>query len=127
MNLHGIVRGAIGAVNPDTVCTVYLSAGYSTAADGSRTPAYSVLSGIRVQVQALDGPDLKQIEGLNISSLVRGMYFYGDYESIVRKASKGGDLIWWAGSAWKIVKVLETWPDWCHVAVTQQLDAAPPV
>ena len=36
MNLHGIVSGAIGAINPKTELILRVSTGYATAADGAR-------------------------------------------------------------------------------------------
>lgn len=41
MNLNAVVRGQIGAVNPDLLATVQVSTGYTTAADGTQTPAYA--------------------------------------------------------------------------------------
>ncbi|HEY6030507.1 MAG TPA: hypothetical protein VIU44_08090 [Gaiellaceae bacterium] len=41
MNLHGLARGLVAAVNPEAAATLRISAGaYSTAADGTRTPLY---------------------------------------------------------------------------------------
>jgi len=50
----------------------------------------------------------------------------------VRVTQKGGDLLYFpevpGGTlrVWKVVKVVETWPDWCHVIVNMQTDSAPP-
>lgn len=41
MNLHGLVSGAIGLVNPFVPMTIRLSEGYTTQADGTRVPAYA--------------------------------------------------------------------------------------
>lgn len=41
MNLHGVVSGAIGAVNPFVPGTIQISTGYSTSASGKRVPSYA--------------------------------------------------------------------------------------
>lgn len=40
MNLHGIVRGVVGAVNPHIDATVQVSGGYTTNTDGTQVPSY---------------------------------------------------------------------------------------
>lgn len=120
MNLHGIVAGAIGAINPFISVTVKLSVGYSTNPDGSRTPTYNNTT-LDAQVQALTYTDLVQLDGLGIQGVRRAVYLYGDVEGIERVNSKGGDLLIMPdGTVWLVVVVLEHWPDWCKVAVTLQ-------
>jgi len=43
----------------------------------------------------------------------------------VRPLAKGGDLLDFGGQTWLVTAVLETWPDWCKVGVTLQLDETP--
>lgn len=122
MNLHGLAGPLVGVVNPPVLGTVRVSSGYTTAADGKRSPSYTDIPGVPMQVQSLTGPELKQTEGLNIAGVKRGVYLSGNFETLSRKRSKGGDLLVFGGSTWLIVAVLETWPDWCKVAVTEQVD-----
>lgn len=121
MNLHAIANGAISAVNPNiTNASVKYSNGYTIAPGGKQVPAYTLVTGVTIQVQALTGKEIKQIEGLNIQGVVRAIYLYGDTQGAVRPLSKGGDLILFNGLIFLVVQVLETWADWSKVAVTLQ-------
>lgn len=132
MNLHGIVRGAINAVNPDRIITWRASTGSITSASGKQTPTYAVDAQISAQVQPSSGDDLKQIEYLNMQGTFRTVYAFGSVQGIVRPALKGGDLLVFAldgvSRLWLVVHVLETWtPDaagWCSVIAALQ-DGAP--
>lgn len=123
MNLHGIVSGAIAVVNPFIDVTVQISTGDVTRPDGTRIPLYDTLP-FSAQIQALDGGDLRQIEGLNLQGTFCKIYFFGSVEGIVRDVDKGGDLVTvpsgvWAGT-WLTKKVFEAWPDWCAIACVLQ-------
>jgi len=126
MDLHGIVSGVIGAVNPLVPIVIKRSAGSTTAPDGHRTPVYAPVITIMGQVQPLGYTDIITLDGLQIQGLRRKIYVSGDIEGIVRVDKTGGDLVTFpdatvpAGTIWKAVLVLEKWPDWCSVAVTLQ-------
>ena len=127
MNLHAIVSGAIGAVNPFASATLYASAGSTTNADGSRTPAYAAPVTINAQVQQLTTFNLRQLEGLNLQGVTHKIYFSGHAQGVVRVLAKGGDLIAMAdGTIWLVATVFEQWPDWVAVGVTLQNDATAP-
>lgn len=129
MNLHAIAGPIVAAVNPTIQVSVRISAGtYTTAPDGTRTPIYVDGGTIPAQIQSLTADELRQLEGLNIQGTKRGIYLHGKYDGVNRVAHKGGDLITYPegstypfGTSWLVVHVLEQWPDWCKVAVTQQL------
>jgi hypothetical protein len=120
MNLHEIVSGAIGTVNPHIPATLKTSTGYVTADDGSRTPTYAQKNGM-LQVQGLSERELRQMNGLNIAGILRKVYLDGDWHTMVRDTGDGGDLFVFDTHTWKIVHVMETWPDWSHVIVAQQV------
>lgn len=125
MNLHGIVSGNIGAVNPLLPASVQISTGYSTAADGTRTPQYAAPVTAQAQIQALTFRDLQQISGLNLNGQRRAIYLGGELDATVRAKMKGGDLITLANNdpsdgVYLVALVLEQWPDWCKVAATLQ-------
>lgn len=133
MNLHQIVSGAIGAINPFIPVTVQKSTGYTTDATGKRTPQFSNVA-TTGQVQALSGDDIKQLEnlGIAIQGVMRSVYLNGDWQGLVRVDGTGGELFQFARpghsqpDTWRVTQVLETWPDWCKVAVTlQDLTAKP--
>mgnify|MGYP000617858836 CR=1 FL=1 len=125
MNLHGIVSGAIGSVNPFVTATMQVSDGYTVDPDGTQIPAYTEVTG-PAQVQALTYKDLQQVDGVNLNGVARAIYFYGEFNGVVRPRQKGGDLIQLTdgpnAGTWLITHVLETWPDWCKVAVVLQND-----
>lgn len=123
MNLHMMAAGAISTVNPFVAATIQVSTGYTTDGAGKRTPTFSTVTG-SAQVQALTAMDLKQVDGLNLNGTKRAIYFNGQFQGTNRPAQKGGDIITLtdgpnAGN-WLVALVLEQWPDWCKVAVTQQ-------
>lgn len=122
MNLHQIVSGAVGTINPPLLCVLSLSTGYTTAADGTQEPTYSTVSGVPAQVQALSYTDLMKLSGLNIQGVKRAVYLNGNIEGVNRAAIKGGDLFTFPdGTFWLVVQPLENWPDWSKLAVTRQV------
>lgn len=124
MNLHAIVSGAIGVINPFVDAELQISTGYTTNADGTRVPAYAEPCCVRCQVQPMQAADLTQLEGLNIQGIKRKFYVTGHWHGLVRGARKGGDLITMPnGDTYLVVLVLEQWPDWCCVATTLQVGA----
>ena len=124
MNLHGIVSGAISAVNPPTIATLLVSTGYTTAADGTQTPSYAAPVQVMAQVQAETFRDLTQLDSLNLQGTRRVMYLYGEVDGIIRVSSKGGDLVVIASGVhagtWLTALVIEQWPDWVKIAATLQ-------
>lgn len=127
LNLHGMVRGVITAVNSDIPGTLRRSTGYTTAPNGTRTPTYADTTG-RIQVQALSSTELKHVNDLNIQGVIRKVYLYGDWGGPIRADATGGDLLVFprvkggAPATWKIVTTFETWTDsgWCAVGVVLQ-------
>lgn len=123
MNLHGIVRGAIGAVNPNVTVQWSASTGNSTAADGKRSPEYATPQPVVAQVQTLTTQDLRQVDSLNLQGTMRTLYMSGAASAVVRRSAKGGDLFVLSdGTTWLVTSVLETWPDWCKLLLTLQDD-----
>ncbi len=131
MNLHGIVRGVISAVNPDQTIALLRSTGYTTDAASKQIPTFATLTG-PAQVQASSGKDIERMNNLNIQGIFRTVYLYGNWVGIVRADSKGGDILKFPqvpGAVvqdWKIVNVKETWPDWCSVIVCLQTTTVTP-
>lgn len=120
MNLRGIANSVARVINPNTAVTVKVSTGYSIdPVTRKQVPSYTQYTGY-AQVQALDGSDLKHLDGLNIQGTLRAIYLYGNLAGVIRPDTKGGDIIMIAGKTWLVVKVIETWPGWCKVAVNYQ-------
>ena len=123
MNLSNISNGAITAVSPNLLGSVQVSTGHITNADYSTTPTAQTFPNIRMQVQALSGAELKQLDNINQQGVVRGVYLNGNVEGLDRPVGKGGDLLLFNNQTWRVTQVLETWDadGWCKVAVTLQL------
>ena len=121
MNLHGIVAGYIGTVNPQVFCDLKLSTGYATAPDGTQVPQYASFTGVLCQVQELTSRDLRQLDGMNIQGSQRSVYLNGHWQGVVRVGARGGDILTMAdGTVWLVTAVLELWPDWTKISVTLQ-------
>lgn len=123
MNLHAVVSGAIGAINPPVIGSVKVSTGVTTAGDGTQTPQYTTVNNVSMQVQALTAKEIEHLDSLNIQGVMRGVWMNGNIEGLNRNAGKGGDLLIFLGQTWLVVQVLETWDTdgWCHVAVALQV------
>jgi hypothetical protein len=119
MNLHSIVSGAIGAVNPFIPVSIKQSTGYTTAPDGTQVPAYNTIT-TTGQQQALSGGDILRLSNLNIQGVTTKMYLTGQYEGVFRVLGKGGDLLAFGGQTYLVAQVLERWPDWACVALSMQ-------
>lgn len=123
MNLHSIVSGAIGSVNPNVAAQIKISSGYITLPSGKREASYLSPIDVTAQIQPITSDDLKHIDGLNIQGYMKSVHVNGKFEGVNRLKQKGGDLlvINSTGEAWLIVQVLEEWPDWCRLAVKLQV------
>lgn len=126
MNLHGITRAYITQVNPDIDATLIKSTGY-TVINYKQTPTYSVTP-VRIQVQGVKPSTLQHMDALNIQGVLRQVHMYGNTAGVVRPDGTGGDLMNFpqapgsAAQTWKVVAVLETFPDWCSLVVQLQTD-----
>jgi hypothetical protein len=120
MNLRSLANSATQIVNKNITAIWRSSTGYSVNADFSRSPDYSDTE-IKIQSQAISSDDLKHIQELNIQGILRSVYIYGNLQGVVRADEKGGDLLIFKevpsapDRTWKVIKVVETWPDWSHV------------
>ncbi len=128
MNLHAIAVNAIDAVNPQVWATVNVSTGYTTNPDGTQVPTYTTVRE-RVQVQGLVEREfavLRHEEGMNLNAVNRKMFAYGSINMNIRAIHEGGDIltlvIGGVTTTWKVVRIFETWPDWCAVVIRQQTD-----
>lgn len=125
MNLNAIAGGIVAAVNPWVSGQYRQSNGSTTAADGTRTPAYLPAVDVAIQMQMLSFKDLQQVQGLNQNGEKRAMYVDGDWRGVSRPDLRGGDLITLDadGTVWLVTQVLENWfstGGWAKVAVTKQ-------
>lgn len=121
MNLHAIVAGAIGAVNPFVNVLYRKSTGWAQDATYKRVPTYRDFPATPIQLQGLSAADLEHLDNLNIQGLMRSIHMNGDIQGVNRGQAQGGDLFVIGADTWLVVHVLETWPDWSRVAVAKQV------
>ncbi len=132
MDLNGIASRVTRAVTPAVPGALFLSTGYTTGADGKQTPTYDERTLTSVDMQALSGGDLRQLDAINVQGASRAAYLHGNIEGVNRVRGKGGDLVVISEGpgvppaqvgTWLVVGVLETWADWCKVALALQNEA----
>lgn len=119
LNLHALVSGAIGTINPFVPASIKQSTGYTVAPGGIQTPTYTETA-LMVQVQDLRTDELSQLDGLNLQSDTRAVYLSGNWDGIVRSGRKGGDLIIIGKQTYLVLAVLEGWPTWTKLACVLQ-------
>ena len=115
MDLHGLVSGAIGSVNPFVPAQLIASTGSTTNADGSVTPDYAMPVSIQVQAQELSFKDLQHANNLNLQGILKSIYCPGTVQAVNRVAGTGGDKIVIGGNTYLAVAIAEQWPDWVRV------------
>lgn len=127
MNLRNLVNGVTSSVNPNVLVDVLKSTGYTIGTGGRQVPAYAPAVNGPVQIQALDGDELKQLDKLNIQGTIRGLYANGFMAGVIRPNETGGDLVRITDMPgfpgvrnWLVVTVLESWPTWTKVAIVLQ-------
>lgn len=133
INVRAAANTAIQAVNPNEGGWLYVSTGFTIdPATRKQVPSFAPSLPVRLQIQAVDGPNLRHLDGLNIEGIVRSVHMWGNVLGIERVSQKGGDLLYFRDvptgtlRVWKVVKVVETWRDWCHLIVNLQTDPQPP-
>ena len=67
MNLNNIVAPLVSAVNPRELITILSSVGYTTNADGTRTPSAPTSTQVLAQIQMATYDDLQMNGGINLS------------------------------------------------------------
>ena len=124
MDLRGLANGVSSTVNPNKTVTVRRSTGYTIGAGRKQVPSYATPVEGPGQVQALDGKDLQQLDGLNVQGTIRAIYLRGALAGVIRPDGTGGDLVEIGAETWLVVKVLEGWPTWTKAAIVLQMPGA---
>lgn len=133
INVRLAANTAIQVVNPNEGGTLYLSTGFTVdPATRKQVPTFAAGEAVRLQIQAVGASMLKHMDNLNIEGVLRSVHMWGNVQGVNRVNQKGGDLLYFAEvptgtlRVWKVVKVVETWRDWCNLIVALQTDTAPP-
>jgi hypothetical protein len=121
-NTHKLLSGVIGCVNPMRPATIQSATGYTVNPDGTQVPIYTTASE-SIQIQPMSTGEIQHMLGMNIQGVSKKIYASGTINAVIRASGKGGDIITFQDdhSVWLVVTVLESWPDWCCVAVSEQL------
>ena len=129
IDVRGLANIVSSNVNPNVVVDVLKSTGYTVGPGARQVPAYAAAVNGPVQIQALAGDDLKQLDGLNIQGTLRAMYGNGFMAGVLRPNDTGGDLVKITDMpgfpglrTWLVTKVLEAWPTWTKVVIVLQDD-----
>lgn len=126
----GTGTGGVGAYTIGGAPQTVASGPLTLTGAGQRVPLFTTTTGVPMQFQGLSSDDLKQIDGLNISTVKRAVHLNGDIQGLDRPGVKGGDVLLaptgLTGAAmdtWKVVAVLESFEasGWCRVAVALQM------
>lgn len=120
MNLHALVSGVVGTVNPNVAATIKISTGYTKTPTGKQVPAYAAPVTVTAQVQDLSQRDIQHLSSLNVQGSQKVLYLNGSLSGLVRPLGKGGDLVVIGSDTWLVTAVMEQWPDWAKVSVTLQ-------
>ena len=122
MDLRSLANSVSSTINPNETVTILRSTGFSIGAGQRQIPSYALPVTGAAQIQALDGDDLKQLDGLNIQGVMRAIYLRGAMAGVIRPNNVGGDIVQRGNPSqnWLVVKVLETWPTWTKAAICLQ-------
>ena len=121
MNLHSMISGAIGAINPHQKAKIVVWGEQKTLPSGKVMPSATETVEATVQRQELSQKDLAHIAGLNVQGQLCAVYLNGQHSGIVRPDGKGGEQFTLAdGTVWKVIAVPEQWPDWSKVILCRQ-------
>lgn len=123
MNLHAVVSGAIGAVNPPVPAVLWTYTGATKNPDYSRTANY-VQTSVSAQVQPLSSQELRQLAAMNLTTVDRKAYLFGAVAGVNRATGQGGDLLQFNGQYWLVTAVPEAWDQagWTCVGLTEQVN-----
>ena len=123
IDLFTVARNQVDVINAPVLVTISRSTGYTTANDGTRTPTYTTITGIKADVQPMTNKDLHQVDGLNMGGEKSAIYLSGELLGVLRAGQNGGDVIEFPnGNKYLVVLVLEQWDrQWVKVAAVRQL------
>lgn len=123
MNLRAIANSITRAINPNNTQAVLMTNdGYSIAAGGIQQPKY-IESIIEIQTQSIESDQLDHLNLVSQQGQYNFVYANGLISAQRRSLNKGEDMLRFKPYGedeevtWKVVKVLESYPDWVKVLV----------
>ncbi|MDN0088336.1 hypothetical protein QVN42_13275 [Yersinia nurmii] len=121
MNLRNLANAATRRVNPNIPAIVRRSDGFTMGEGRKQIPKYLPDTPVTIQLQPLSPGDLKHVDGLNISGLLKSIHVDGNFYGVNREKVLGGDLFIIGSEEWLVVEPLELWPQWCRLLVQLQV------
>lgn len=131
MNLHQIVRNAIGSINPETSITIKKFVSYEVNDTGIVTNSYSnydpdlgqtVSIKTKAQIQPVSGEKLEHLYNYNSSNTYVKMFVNGEEHGLSEALNTNGDIVIFDNKVWKIVEVVGLWKNsgWNEVILCLQ-------
>ena len=111
--------------NPNLTILWGQNQGYTVDNTGHRTPTITQVP-IQAQVQGISASDMKHVDALNITGVVRSVHMFGNVQGVVRADQKGGDILQFPEVPnspvrnWMVFQVMETFATWTRVLVLLQ-------
>ena len=118
----------VSVLNPYVTATWKRSTGSTRNADGTRTHSYAIAQ-IQVQEQPLSANNIRQLNGMNFTSVTRKVYANTSLLGVNRVTNQGGDLLLFTDPVTGTVQTLlvtivfETWDQagpWSAAGLTLQ-------
>lgn len=137
VNLHGIVRGPINMLHPDTSVVLYRSTGQVVVTGGQVKSIYAPGEPIKAQMQSEGASVLYHSDRVGMEEVSRKFYLFSDADmqsrvaGIVRPLTRNGDMFqvspdetWYAGTWWLVQGIIEdfTRSGWANVRATLQVN-----
>lgn len=120
MDLRSIANVASSAINQNTTVGIMRSTGYVIGSGHRQVPTYSPAIFVPAQIQALDGEELKKLDGINLQGTIRSIFLKGSLSGVIKPDGTGGDIVSFGGKTWLVVKVIERWAGWTKAAIVLQ-------
>lgn len=123
MNLRAIANSITRGINPNnTQATLMTNDGFDIIAGGKKVPKY-IESTIEIQTQSIESDELNHLNLIAQQGQYNFVYANGLISAQRRTLSKGEDMLRFKPYGeddevvWKVVKVMESYPDWVKVLV----------
>lgn len=123
MNLRAIANSLTRGVNPNnTQAALMTNDGFEIIAGGKKVPKY-IESTIEIQTQSIESNVLEHLNLTAMQGQYNFVYANGLISAQRRSLDKGEDMLRYKAygedteSTWKVVRVMESYPDWVKVLV----------
>lgn len=123
MNLYAIANSITRAVNPNNTQAILMTnMGYQIIRGGKQVAIHDSAP-IEIQTQSIESDQLEHLNLINQQGQYNFVYANGLLSAQRRSLDKGEDYLIFKpygeeqNAVWKVVKVMESYPDWTKVLV----------